>query len=709
MLEALVRNRLAYHPRFLVCPDTDRLLLIAETNSYLLPGQRYITLHRQLQAGSTDASSMDDPFTRLDAQAMATLLKSSEELAALDILRDSASLLEDEGAYSPLDLTIPPSTIAADTGAQCIWLARPSTEMDAVRSALESLPDDLLVIVVEDWLDPRLKPEVNSAHRRCRNVLIVKYSGQQPAIGPYLPREETDGVHRCIACFQHRLKANQPWRHWYERRHGLEYTPVPIPRPQHPVADVFAQVVDGWSRHGRRLRDVILQAEARSEKALFWQSRCANHTGNSETAVQHIPIEIRDTGAACRDDGGFRQCPPAATLQRLQPLIDPVTGIISHLQRINSGTALPVYSAGFFKRQEPGSPYEPSSNHVLTLGKGFSDEQSRASAACEAVERWAAQWQGSEPQVDAAPAGLQSRYLLPQQLAPFSARQYEQFLQRSTVADGDRRQAVKRFPVEGEMVWVSAWSLTEDEPVYLPRDYVYAVEDNGELPFCRWNSNGCATGNTVEEAILQGLLEVVERDAVAIWWYNKRPAGGIARAQLPDSLRDAIENTLGEQWNYWLLNITPNSNIPVVVAVARHRDNGEYRLGYGCHVDGRLAVQRAVTELAQIMAIGGKGPRGFEFSAIPESPFLHPLQSLSAPQWPAPPDTIGQAINYCLDALAREKLEVLVHHYPRDLPLQVVKVIVPGACHIWPQLASPRLLSFSESGDRVINELALYM
>ncbi|MET5116207.1 YcaO-like family protein, partial [Burkholderia pseudomallei] len=44
--------------------------------------------------------------------------------------------------------------------------------------------------------------------------------------------------------------------------------------------------------------------------------------------------------------------------------------------------------------------------------------------------------------------------------------------------------------------------------------------------YCVHNQNGCAAGACIEEAFLQGLLELVERDAVAIWWYNMllRPA-----------------------------------------------------------------------------------------------------------------------------------------------------------------------------------------
>jgi thiazole/oxazole-forming peptide maturase SagD family component len=38
--------------------------------------------------------------------------------------------------------------------------------------------------------------------------------------------------------------------------------------------------------------------------------------------------------------------------------------------------------------------------------------------------------------------------------------------------------------------------------------------------FCRANSNGLAAGSNLEEAILHGYLELIERDSVAVWWYN---------------------------------------------------------------------------------------------------------------------------------------------------------------------------------------------
>ena len=45
--------------------------------------------------------------------------------------------------------------------------------------------------------------------------------------------------------------------------------------------------------------------------------------------------------------------------------------------------------------------------------------------------------------------------------------------------------------------------------------------------FCQADSNGSAAGNCLEEAILQGFMELVERDAVALWWYNRVQRPGV--------------------------------------------------------------------------------------------------------------------------------------------------------------------------------------
>src|SRR5205085_9528381 len=82
--------------------------------------------------------------------------------------------------------------------------------------------------------------------------------------------------------------------------------------------------------------------------------------------------------------------------------------------------------------------------------------------------------------------------------------------------------------------WTPPWSLTQDRDRLLPTAYAYfgynhhpiAQQDGVTARFAYGDSNGCAAGNTIEEAIFQGLLELLERDSVATWWYSRvqRPA-----------------------------------------------------------------------------------------------------------------------------------------------------------------------------------------
>ena len=53
------------------------------------------------------------------------------------------------------------------------------------------------------------------------------------------------------------------------------------------------------------------------------------------------------------------------------------------------------------------------------------------------------------------------------------------------------------------------------------------------------DSNGCAAGNTLTEAIVQGFLELVERDSYAICWYNRLQQAEIDLSKFDDpSIRD---------------------------------------------------------------------------------------------------------------------------------------------------------------------------
>lgn len=85
-----------------------------------------------------------------------------------------------------------------------------------------------------------------------------------------------------------------------------------------------------------------------------------------------------------------------------------------------------------------------------------------------------------------------------------------------------------------------------------------------EEQFCHLAPNGHAAGNCLEEAILQGLLELVERDAVGIWWYNRVPRSEVALEtfEQPYFLELAAHyRDLG--YHLWVLDVTNDVGIPV--------------------------------------------------------------------------------------------------------------------------------------------------
>jgi ribosomal protein S12 methylthiotransferase accessory factor len=161
------------------------------------------------------------------------------------------------------------------------------------------------------------------------------------------------------------------------------------------------------------------------------------------------------------------------------------------------------------------------------------------------------------------------------------------------------------FDKDAEIEWSPVWSLRDGRFKHLPTSLLYFAY-RGSAGF-QADSNGCAAGNTVEEAIVQGFLELVERDAYALWWYNRVPRPEVDLAKFDDSYVHDLRNQLGETGRrLWVLDITSDLGIPSYVAVAHWiKDGAEYvDFGSGSHFDARIAMLRTLTELNQFMSLG---------------------------------------------------------------------------------------------------------
>lgn len=566
---------------------------------------------------------------------------------------------------------------------------------------LDILPG--VIVLVDDYLDPRLAAIEWQMRQDRMPWTLLRHGNNRSWLGP-LFRPDADGA-ACWHCMAWRLQHNQPARLWASRRHGALW-PLPVPLAAPPAPEVVAHLLASC----RALLDQpaassLWQIPARSgspascHRVLRRPNCPACGDPGLFAARQARPPQWQQDGFLPGPDGGLRRDRPADTLARLQPWVDPVTGVLASLEPLPQSTAkaemaverLAIYRAAAFVAPREIHRWQPDPFVRMALGKGISATQSCVSALCEGLERHNAQYQDDEACIFSLPDALPHRAIRPQQLAPFSASQYAMFAALDS-AGRESLQGVLPWHDAMPLHWSMAWSLRQQQPCYLPSSYCFANTPFADATYCRWGGNGCAAGNTLEEAALQGLLELIERDAVAIWWYNRIPRPALDLASLPSAAVQRIDATLGPDWQYWVLDLTHDLAIPVMVAIGQQRETGQFILGMGCHPDAGLAALRALTELCQLLPVRNQGKMHFNFDEIVPAPWLFPAATVRPASAIEPSASILSVLQDCVAKVHARDLEVILLDYSRpDIPVVTVNMAVPGLCHIWPHFGCQRL------------------
>lgn len=182
-------------------------------------------------------------------------------------------------------------------------------------------------------------------------------------------------------------------------------------------------------------------------------------------------------------------------------------------------------------------------------------------------------------------------YLLGDRLPLFAPWQYEQ-------PDWPFR----ALTPDSEIHWMPASSLLDGEERMVPAGLVYvpylptSLQDN----LCLSTSTGMAAGNNLDQVLLSGLLEVVERDAFMIMWLNRL---SLPRIELDPASRAA--QLLGAKLKpldarLTLVDLTTDIGIPTVMAVLEQRAFGHpvTALGMACKADYASAAIKAFFEAA---------------------------------------------------------------------------------------------------------------
>jgi ribosomal protein S12 methylthiotransferase accessory factor len=163
---------------------------------------------------------------------------------------------------------------------------------------------------------------------------------------------------------------------------------------------------------------------------------------------------------------------------------------------------------------------------------------------------------------------------------------------------------------------------------------------------------------------------------------------------------------------FWALDLTADLGVPVFASVCRRADGPPEQIvfGFGSHLDPRVALLRAVTEMNQMLSSPLLGQQGKELgdpAADPETahwlatatagnqPYLLPADGppRTARSYPrAWTDDVAEDVRACQAHVEKAGMEMLVLDQTRpEVGLPVAKVIVPGLRHFWARFAPGRL------------------
>lgn len=275
-------------------------------------------------------------------------------------------------------------------------------------------------------------------------------------------------------------------------------------------------------------------------------------------------------------DTGIRTILPKETLERVIPLL-PKAGM-EPLEDITGkdNIGIPVYSIS-----RPGASKGAVSNYN---GKGPTPEQAMASAVMEAMERYSAERRETDEIIygtykQACDAG-------------FTLDPKEMILPLR----------ILNYVDDGEIGWYPGYEMFRGEDIWVPANAVFhPYFTDGDMQVFRYHTNGIAAGNTMEEAILHALLELVERDAWSICEFTERMNADV----LVDE--DSICGRLLEQFReggveIHLKDLTNDLGIPTIGAAADDvmtKDPELLTIGVGTHLNPEIAAVRAITEVAQ--------------------------------------------------------------------------------------------------------------
>lgn len=316
-----------------------------------------------------------------------------------------------------------------------------------------------------------------------------------------------------------------------------------------------------------------------------------------------------------------------------------------------------------------------SRNLSVSQGKGLTPAAARVSAAMESVEMWHAE--------DLAH--------LPQLSMPVREMAYSNPIRADQLRWMGVAETFDALPI----TWIEARSLTGGRSGWLPRSMMeldFAQPDLFEPQMFVRNSNGLASGNTSQEALLHGLCEVVERHSWCLMRDSAHPAQALDLSSLnKPCLAELVDAIRRAGMKLAVYDTTCEIGLPAVMAKLAAEDLPVVWHGFGCHTSREIAVSRALTEAAQSRLAYIAGARDDLVGMVRYAPPHREFDAFAEPAgevgYEELPDLATRSLADDLQRVIARLADLAYEPYWIDLTLPeigipVVIIFVPGLLEI---------------------------
>ena len=306
------------------------------------------------------------------------------------------------------------------------------------------------------------------------------------------------------------------------------------------------------------------------------------------------------------------------------------------------------------------------------MGKGGTPEQAEASAVMELAERFSffSFAKNSEN-------FFTDRYLnVKDRTISF------ELIAQSVHDESDELPAARKIFENLPLQWTRGYNLTREQEVLIPFDWFFSINE----------FNGPSAGNCVEEALSQGICEVIERHTSSIVSHNRLQVAAIRPESATEPLvLEMLEKYKNAGVKLYISDFSLDIGVPTVGIMAYDPATfprlSEIVWTAGTTPDPQKALSRALTEVAQLAGDFNTGANYVasglpKYSQIEEADYIiNPGKEVDITDLPdLSDDNIKTEVHRCISALAKNEMEVLVIDTMHDqLKIPAFYTIIPGA------------------------------